>query len=178
MNLDESIFALECGGSVQSSVLSAMVALRQQPWLMRIHISSTPLQNEFTLNLDESTYNPKGWGDPSSRWLVIGNGGAVAATVANANSYQLQPNCEMNVHLIWTSPFSPLRVGGSVQSSVLSATVAPRWRRRQQWLAADVGKVYSTRLFSHSRRVLCTPGYLTFSPKKKFYLAKLQSWSI
>ena len=142
---------------------------------------------------------------------VVGDGGAVATTVANANSYQLRPHCEMNVHWIWTSPFSPLRVGGispvvavlsatvvpwqqqwlmrihirsgpivkwmciefgrvhirpwgwggSVQSSVLSATVAPRRRRRQQWLAADVGKVYSTRLFSHRRRVLCTPGYLT-----------------
>ena len=136
---------------------------------------------------------------------VVGDGGAAAATMANSNSYQLQPNCEMNVHWIWTSPFLPLRVGGINPVVCVvgdgGAAVATVALRRQQWLmrihmaqlwnecafnldesifALEGGGISpvvgvvgdggnsgspptsakSIRLFSHRRRVLCTPGYL------------------
>ena len=69
---------------------------------------------------------------------VVGDGGAAAATMANSNSYQLQPNCEMNVHWIWTSPFLPLRVGGINPVVCVvgdgGAAVATVALRRQQWL--------------------------------------------
>ena len=47
--------------------------------------------------MDESTFTLE-MGDISPVVSVVGNGGTVAKNVANANSHQLQPNCEMNVH--------------------------------------------------------------------------------
>ena len=53
-------------------------------------IASTPLLNECALNLDESIFALEG-GGISPVVGVVGDGGAAAATVANANSYQFHP---------------------------------------------------------------------------------------
>ena len=115
-----------------------------------------------------SPFSPLRVGGQSSCQFT-NNDGAEVATVANMNSYQLQPHCDMKLHWIWTSPFSPLRVGGisPVVGVVGDGGAAAATAATVQRLAADVGKVYSTRLLSHRRRVLCTPGYLTNFSRKR-----------